>query len=827
MRVEIDGPKDAKIMLVGEAPGRIEDRVGKPFQNVAGSVLTEILTQAGINRHDCLITNVAKERPPNNNFSVFYKDKKQTIPDEQLSQFIEELRIEIETYKPNIVVCLGRHALWALCGQTSIESARGYIHESTLVPGIKVIGTYHPSAINREFKLKFISILDLRKAKRNSLEPDLPPTRPTPITNFSINELCEYLEHHAEKKTPLAFDIETTQPGSHITHLGFASSFEDAVSFNINQNFAPESEFKVWNSLRKVAECCPIIMANGKFDLGALYYNLHILIKNFIFDTMIAGHILFPECPRSLGFLSSICLNTQQWKETSNVNMALYNANDARNTYGIYQVLSVELARTNQYEIFDFEMRQNYPAVFMELSGVKIDKQRQEELKTQVLEKVQSLKSELEEMLGRPIAMNAKEPGLNLRSSKQMQKFLYEELKLPVQYKRRKSKNEARTPTAGTEALKTLQLKTNNPAFLKIMEFKEQQKLLEFIDVKTTDGRVHTSYNITGTNMHNMKGSQIVDEEEGKKSFGRWSSSRSIIISDGSGNLQNIPYAARKMYAAPEDYCIIQMDYSTAEAVVVAFESLDTKLIDMFQKSFGMRKSEKKANHYDLHTMTAAINFDLSYDEVTPEHRSIGKRIRHATNYSAGPKVLSLSLGCSMTKAKEYLELHFRKNPQVKMWHRILVETAKRNSMTLTNLFGRKHKFLGRWNDQLFRSMYAYIPQSTIADLTNKTIVRFYEDHGDMYSIYLQLHDAIYVICPLNKKSIIDCVLKMRECAVNKVQPLVSSHGKEFYIDTDFSIGLYWGEMEELEYADIIAGDFKLPSKNSKLEHEENNEKTG
>ncbi len=61
MRVNIEGPPTANIMLVGEAPGKEEDRVGKPFIGPAGHTLDILLDQSGIVRYNCLITNVAKE----------------------------------------------------------------------------------------------------------------------------------------------------------------------------------------------------------------------------------------------------------------------------------------------------------------------------------------------------------------------------------------------------------------------------------------------------------------------------------------------------------------------------------------------------------------------------------------------------------------------------------------------------------------------------------------------------------------------------------------------------------------------------------------------
>ena len=75
MKVLTEGPPDAKIMILGEAPGKEEDISGKPFQGYAGQTLNNLLGQAGIARYQCLVTNVARERPPVNKISFYFQDK--------------------------------------------------------------------------------------------------------------------------------------------------------------------------------------------------------------------------------------------------------------------------------------------------------------------------------------------------------------------------------------------------------------------------------------------------------------------------------------------------------------------------------------------------------------------------------------------------------------------------------------------------------------------------------------------------------------------------------------------------------------------------------
>ena len=218
MKVLTEGPPDAKIMIVGEAPGKAEDESGKPFQGAAGKTLNNLLGQAGIARYQCLVTNVARERPPANKISLFFEDKKCTIPKPKLLLWIKELQDEIKLYKPNIIIALGATALWALTGEKKISDFRGYVLPCTLVPGRKVLATYHPQAVNYDWKLYFQTVLDLRKALRHSSFPEIPESKQLFLPNVTAREFIDYMEMliaHPEYDK-LSVDVETIQPGSHI-----------------------------------------------------------------------------------------------------------------------------------------------------------------------------------------------------------------------------------------------------------------------------------------------------------------------------------------------------------------------------------------------------------------------------------------------------------------------------------------------------------------------------------------------------------------------------------------------------------------------------------
>jgi uracil-DNA glycosylase family 4 len=793
-------------MLVGEAPGADEALTGKNFVGHAGRILDSLLRQTNIIREDCLVTNVARDQPPGNNIGFFFEDKACTKPKPLMSKYVEMLKEDILKFRPNIVIGLGRTALWALTGQHSISSFRGYVTESTLVQNQKVLCTYHPIKVDIEWKLHFPTIMDLRKAYANSLTPDIPRDQRSLEASVSRREFIEYLKFlYHDHKDPVAFDLETKSPGSHVDIIGLADSPNHAVSLDLfsgrEPRFSEEDELEIWYWFAKVLAECETITHNGPYDITVLLYNLGILTRRLFADTLVAGHVCWPEAPRSLGFITSICLNVPPWKHTQATMPTLYNAGDAANTYGIWNVLSAEMKRQKIVHTFEFEMAQIYPASMLQIQGIPISKERQHytlhtldqddnSLPIGLLPRAKQLGEAIDKMLGKKV---------NLASPKQMQQTLYVDLALPIQYKRRKSALEEKKVTTDAEAMKKLSQLSDNPVLKLIMEWKKLNKLVDFIDITPSPtGSVHTCYNITGATMQRENKGFVVDDEDDYRSFGRWSSSKSIIIPYGSGNLQNVPKRARKIYGTPKaGQVYVSADYMQAEAVVVAYLINDAQLIRMFEESFGKTRAYRKERNIDVHKFTAAQMFRVPIEQVTPELRQVGKTIRHANNYSAGPGVLSAKLGVPLKEAKELMKIYHQACPQLHLWHE-RIQNDLRATRTLTNLLGRKHKFTDRWGDNLFRSAYSYIPQSTVGDLLNTSLERMYYLFGSSIDLYLQLHDAIYCIC--NEEDVPSVMQAMKHCML---MPLIANH-TTFTIDIDFSIGPNWGQLEEVEYTDYV-----------------------
>ncbi|MCK5138631.1 MAG: uracil-DNA glycosylase [Thermodesulfovibrionia bacterium] len=146
-----EGNPEAKIMFIGEGPGREEDIQARPFVGDAGKVLTNLIRKMGLKREEVYIANIVKCRPPNNRDPE--EDEKATC-----SPFLEK---QIEIIKPRIIMALGRIAAHTLTGSTiPITKLRGKFFTYKNIP---LMPTFHPAYLIRNPKDKWLTWEDAQK----------------------------------------------------------------------------------------------------------------------------------------------------------------------------------------------------------------------------------------------------------------------------------------------------------------------------------------------------------------------------------------------------------------------------------------------------------------------------------------------------------------------------------------------------------------------------------------------------------------------------------------------------------------------------------------
>lgn len=149
------GHPKAKIMFIGEGPGRDEDLQGKPFVGAAGKLLTELISGIGLSRSDVYIANVVKCRPPNN---------RDPFP-EEVDACWPYLMRQIKTIKPDLIVMLGRHSMGRFLPDLKISEVHGQpkVYKGVWQKKQVYLPLYHPAVALYDPRKKEVLAEDFKK----------------------------------------------------------------------------------------------------------------------------------------------------------------------------------------------------------------------------------------------------------------------------------------------------------------------------------------------------------------------------------------------------------------------------------------------------------------------------------------------------------------------------------------------------------------------------------------------------------------------------------------------------------------------------------------
>lgn len=350
------------ILLVGEAWGENEERLRQAFVGAAGIELLRMLNDASIisltqpdienlrqfyttgnpgfiemiwDHHPTVArANVFNRRPFRNRIEDFCGGKSTGIrgyPQLMASKWVrqefipelERLADEVEALDPNLIVCLGNTPLWALAGSTGISKLRGTTRLSThTAVGYKLLPTYHPAAVLRQWELRPTVVADLTKAAREAEYPEIRRPQREIWIEPTLDEVRTFINAYIMGCEILSVDIETA--GTQVTCIGLAPSAHVALVVPFidtrrkSRSYWPDSntEAHVWHLIRGVLEDREIkkVFQNGLYDIAFLHRAVGIKVYGAEHDTMLLHHALQPESLKALGYLGSIYTDEGAWK---------------------------------------------------------------------------------------------------------------------------------------------------------------------------------------------------------------------------------------------------------------------------------------------------------------------------------------------------------------------------------------------------------------------------------------------------------------------------------------------------------------------------------
>jgi uracil-DNA glycosylase family 4 len=754
-------------VIVGESPGKEENDTGIPFTGSSGHLLTQLLTQAGIERGECYLTTVVKYKPPNNQLSRLGEIGC------SLSESSAELREEIASLDPFIIVPLGEIALEAITGLHGIAKWRGSIVRSlpSIKGGVKCIPTFHPSYILKMYRASALVLFDLDKIKKESLSNGFEsiPKRDFKI-NPSFQESLDLLERFS-KADALALDIETDRGANFIKCVGFADSanFAGCIPFveKGSSVWSFTEECALWDRIRIILTDPKIkkIIQNMDFEMEVLFPFVGEIFPVYM-DTMIASHLYLPEIRKALSVQTSIYTNEPYYKDDAKEadyepsSLYTYNCKDCTVTFEIYEYLEQRLKEINLHNfLHGYQMPLGRLLWRASHKGIRVDTKRVESYKTET----EGLLKQAEESLKKELGETP-----NVNSPKQICFLLYDKLGYPPQFKlgaKDKYGNKKQSKTVDDDALTKLNKLFPNRIFPLILEVRRLKKLLstylkQFWD---DDGRCRASFRITGAET------------------GRLSSTENIRKTGL--QLQNIPKRIRDIFIADQGCELLKVDLSQVESRLVAYLSQDPVMMKTFEEG------------KDIHSMVGAMVYGKPYEMCGKGtfERKRGKTGGHASNYRISARQLSQTMEIPEKDAKLFLDRYYNMF-NLNKWHGEIIDEL-RQSRTLVTPHGRRRVFYDRWpswkeesekKGSLFKTAYANVPQGTACDHINLASVRIWNRLPDTVDILIQCHDELVLNYPI----------KLRDEVVKVVKEELSHpifiHGRSVVIPVDIDIGNDW-----------------------------------
>ena len=518
-----------------------------------------------------------------------------------------------------------------------------------------------------------------------------------------------------------------------------------------------------------------IVGHNLKYD--SLVMSQHGLTPaRLSFDTMIAEWLVDPAS-RHLGLkdMADAYLGVQMThieeligKGKNQISMAEvpvekaapYAGADAEVTFRLVPILEKRMAEHNSTRLFqEIEMPLLPVLARMEQAGVALDPDFLQKMSVELSQRLVEIEAQIFAKVGY---------SFNLNSTQQLSRVLFETLALEPPDRRKKTAS----GHFSTSADVLEELRGEHPVIDWMLEFRELAKLKSTyvdslpLEVNPVTGRVHTSFNQTGS------------------VTGRLASS--------DPNLQNIPTRTdlgrrvRQSFIASPVMLLLSVDYSQIELRIVAHMSGDEAMLNAFHAG------------EDIHAATAAAIYAVPLDQVSKEQRRHAKTINFGLIYGMSAFGLSRSADLTLAEAEDFVKAYFRQFPGVKQYLDQIRQLAASQGYVET-LLGRRRYFPNLRNltnanlrNREEREAINAPIQGTAADIMKIAMVRLQqglEKAGLAARLLLQVHDELVLECP---------PAELAETARVVQNIMENAYSLSIPLLTDARYGKNWGELKPL-----------------------------
>jgi len=799
------GPRENVLIAgVGEQPGVEEVRNGKVFFGPAGKELDVDFRMAGIARKDVYLTNLFKDlsHPLKYYMKIPSKLNQPITYNEEGLLYVEALKQELEEIKPNIVICIGAPATYALTSRRGIYRWRGSVIESTLIPGLKCIPTLHPATVippKNVFLNRYLIAGDLKKAKAESYTPDLRYENRVRMIEPTFYEAMTFLNECISKgRNGTIIDADIEIVNEELSCMSFAPDPYTAMSIPF---FGPQGDYWTVDQeaevMLKIAELYEDekIAKRGQFhifDATFLLSKYGIRFRGEFHDTHIAQKIIFPDFKADLGFITSMYTDIPYYKDEGKKWMKVggtwetwwtYNDNDSLVTAEAGPKQLKDLESQGNIEVYNRQRKIVPPLLYMQERGIRVDVQGMKDEHDRTDKLIGETEDKLWEKVGRQLDYN---------SWVQIGNYFYDQLGVPEFKKRRKDGTYTRTTDeiALKRIAKGTQSRKPFPEAQLILELrrlvKRNSTYLELGKVDK-DGRYRSAYNPGGTKT------------------GRLSSSETIFGTGG--NQQNWPHDLLRYLCFDEGYAGYSVDLAQAEIRIYSYVGNVLPLIEAYETG------------KDSHRMTASFILSKPYDEISnvdgsstfgngmQSERFWGKKCNFELAYDMGYKKFALEYELGEAEAKRMVGQFHAGLPQIRNNYHAGIRQQLFKDRTITNLMGRNRLFLGDIEGvirggpaETFRQAYNHMAQSTVADVINERGINYIYYNQDLFKpieLLTQIHDSLVFQIPLTIPW--EEHARMLSLICSSLETPLSYHDRTFSIPADVSMGFNMGKSEQVE----------------------------
>lgn len=787
------GSANARIMLIGEAPGREEDAKGKVFVGDAGKMLKSILEVFNLDEEqDVYITNPVKCHPPSN-----IKPRVSHIESCAFKYLVEE----IKAIHPRLIICMGDTAAKTMMQSNPIKIAELrrniFYTQHPYISDIPFIVTYHPAAVfyNPEL-LEFIS-KDFEYALQilhNKIKPDRKRN-----SYIKVSSLDEIEELQSAKIINLDLETDGLNPfikGKEI--LSFQISTAEGIGYYLD--WTEENKYQLKKFLSRFNGT--LNGHNIKFDLKWLWVKAGIKWTGKVNDTLQNIHLLNENFPnKSLDVVATTFTKLKgHKKEFSNkirdyvkmhkdkkepIRQAMarlwkqaffsipesvrikYGCGDSDSVGRLRNIFIPKIREEGMYELHKLLMESVKMFVDIESNGMKID-----------LSKVQQYKDDYEYRIDTIWEqLNILAPKVeNHNSNLQLRQLLYGNWRL-TPHEVRVGKKRVRYSTSKDALELILQDRITNDQrtyIQKVLEYRKYTKLYGTYIVglpKYVDdyGYIHADWNLSGTDT------------------GRSSCSNP--------NLQQIPRKGdiKEIFISRfgRKGKLLQIDVSQGELRIAAHESNEPTMIRLFREGTN-----------DIHTSMGALINKKPENKVTEDERYNTKQVNFLVLYGGGAQTAAQEMkSLTISKALEFIDMWHKTFPG---WKKHAEEVRKfvLDNGYVVNSFGRRRRLHilnpnTKEGMTILRKALNSPIQGGLADYNKLCGVALWKriDNADMESKLIgEVHDAWMLDVPDNE------IDKVAEMAIEEFEnPNTERFGFKFKVPMkiDIKVGSNWKDMED------------------------------